>query len=130
MTIVGTSSPKDFKASVVMVLQHNRWANHLVHLAAKIVIALQGFSVPARVKLSMVVKNMADVYCLPLEPRVLHLQIARQLIVPHTPTATFAQSLRSVNHVPSPVNVRSASFAEFPPTRALKIIPSHSMSLL
>ena len=127
MTIVGTSSPKELQPSVVMVDYYRR-VNLLVLLAAQQVIALQGFSV--LVRQDLIVNHTANVYCLPLDSRVLHLQIARQVIVPHTDKSNNAQSLRSLNHAPSLVNVNPASFVEFPPTRALKIIPGHSMSLL
>ena len=103
--------------------------NLLVLLAANLVIALQGFSVLVSKHL-IVLHYTANVYWLPLTSHVLHLQIARQVIVPHPETTKFANRLRSLNHAPSLVNVRSASFVEFPPTRALKIIPGHSMSLL
>ena len=87
MTIVGISSPKELQPSVVMEDYYRR-VNLLVLLAAQQVIALQGFSV--LVRQDLIVHHTANVYCLPLDSRVLHLQIARQVIVSHTETKDFA----------------------------------------
>ena len=70
------------------MVDYYRRINLLVLLAAQQVIALQGFSV--LVRQDLIVNHTANVYWLPLDSRVLHLQIARQVIVSHTETKDFA----------------------------------------